>query len=451
MSNDPRPDSDPPYAWAMLPVAMLMQIGTSPGQTFGVALFNEPIRESLGLSHTELTGAYLVASALAAIPLMWIGRRMDRHGMRVVSIALVTAVALACFAISRASGVVALTACYFLLRAFGQGGLSLAAGNTLGMWFNKRLGLASGIAGVGMSCAIATTPLGFHYLIEQLGWRSAYAAIGTIMLVTLLPLVVVVYRNNHEPDGPDTLDADKPKLPSMTFRETLRTPAYWVASSCAALTGLICTAVFFNLVPLFDRNGFTAVQAAALFPTVAIAMALMQFQGGMLADRLPLRVLMAAAIAALGAGVLVVGFGTTLAAAHAGGVLLGAGQGLMNVTGNTLWPRYFGRAELGAIRSSVWTATVASCSVGPFLMGATLDLTGSYAAPLLLFGGAALFASAAAIVWGAPPVATRVQQTPCGARPLEQPPTAANSEIAAAASVPGSGTASDGCPVSVAP
>jgi MFS family permease len=388
----------------MLPLAILMQLGTSPGQTFGVSLFNEPIRESLGLSHTELTGAYMIASALAAVPLMWLGRRMDRHGLRSVSLLLVAVVAASCFAISQVQGIIGLTLAFFLLRAFGQGGLSMASGNTLGMWFSRRLGLASGVAGIGAACGVAVTPFVYNALIQHFGWRSAYAVIGGVLLLALLPLMWLTYRNNLEAmaGGPAT-GARPVGGRSFTLREALRTPAYWVATASAALTGLICTALFFNLDPMLARNGLTSAHAAAAFPWIASAMALMQLNGGMLADRVPLRVLMAVAMALLGGGVLVMGEATSPLVVYAGGVMLGAGQGLMAVTGNTLWPRYFGRRELGSIRSSVWTVTVAACSIGPFIMGLTFDLTGDYGPSLWFFVALAAVTSAATFVWGGRP------------------------------------------------
>ncbi len=406
-------DGDPPYAWAMLPLAILMQLGTSPGQTFGVSLFNEPIRESLGLSHTELTGAYMIASALAAVPLMWLGRRMDRNGLRTVSLLLVAVVATACFVISQVQGIISLTLAFFLLRAFGQGGLSMASGNTLGMWFSRRLGLASGVAGIGAACGVAVTPLVYNSLIQYFGWREAYAVIGGVLLLVLLPLMWLTYRNNVEAMAvtPSAV-ARHTTGRSFTLREALQTPAYWAATACAALTGLLCTALFFNLDPMLTRNGLTSAHAAAAFPWIAGAMALMQLNGGMLADRVPLRVLMAVAMALLGGGLLVVGQATTPLAVYSGGVLVGAGQGMIGVTGNTLWPRYFGRRELGSIRSSVWTITVAACSVGPFIMGLTFDLTGSYDPSLWLFVALAALTSAATLVWGGPPEVAEAPQ-PC--------------------------------------
>ncbi|MCO6047826.1 MFS transporter [Aeoliella sp. ICT_H6.2] len=408
-------NNDPRYAWVMLPLAMMMQIGTSPGQTFGVSVFKEQIRQSLGLSETQLATAYLVASLLAAVPLMTIGRRMDRHGLRLVSIALVTMVGVACMVVASATSLLAITIGFLMLRTFGQGGLSMAAGNTLGMWFNRRLGLASGIAGVGMSGAIAVMPMAYLYLIHSVGWRTAYTAIGLGTIAVLLPALLLFYRNSPAVDDDETTEASSAQLaamglapaPSFTLREAMRTPAYWIASICTALMGMICTAVIFNLVTIFERHGMTATQAASIFPVMAIAMAMMQVNGGLLADRLPLRWLLAAAMAALAGGITFMGNVDSMLMAQIGAAMLGWGQGMMAVTGNTLWPRFFGRRHLGSIRSSVWTATVASCSIGPFIMGATMDLTGSYAPAIWLFVSLLAVAAVAAAIAAKRPVVSQ--------------------------------------------
>lgn len=45
--------------------------------------------------------------------------------------------------------------------------------------------------------------------------------------------------------------------------------------------------------------------------------------------------------------------------------------------------RYFGRAHLGKIRGSVWTAAVAGSSIGPILMGVAYDRTGDFRLALI--------------------------------------------------------------------
>jgi hypothetical protein len=81
---------------------------------------------------------------------------------------------------------------------------------------------------------------------------------------------------------------------------------------------------------------------------------------------------------------------------------MGIAQGLFGVTNSTVWVRYYGRAHLGRIRGSVALAMVAGSSAGPFIMGATYDLTGGYQLSLMLFI-AILLPLALATLWASPP------------------------------------------------
>ena len=52
----------------MLPIIMIVQIATSPGQTFGISVFNPYLVESLILTQSELSGAYMMGTLLASLP-----------------------------------------------------------------------------------------------------------------------------------------------------------------------------------------------------------------------------------------------------------------------------------------------------------------------------------------------------------------------------------------------
>ena len=78
------------YGWIMLPLSMGTLIASSPGQTFGISIFNEPMRSSLGLSHGQLAAAYMLGTLLGAIPITYIGRQMDRYGLRRTMLAVVS-------------------------------------------------------------------------------------------------------------------------------------------------------------------------------------------------------------------------------------------------------------------------------------------------------------------------------------------------------------------------
>ncbi|MDP6721914.1 MAG: MFS transporter, partial [Pirellulaceae bacterium] len=64
----------------MLAIAMMAAMATSPGQTYGVAVFNPSLRETLQLSESQLSFAYLLGTLLACLPQTIFGSLMDRYG-----------------------------------------------------------------------------------------------------------------------------------------------------------------------------------------------------------------------------------------------------------------------------------------------------------------------------------------------------------------------------------
>ena len=111
------------YGWLMVPAVMLISICTSPGQTYGVAVFNPYLREALGLSNSELSGAYMAGTVLASLPLTYIGALMDRYGPRCTLMGVVFVFGITCFGVTQVSGLFTLFIAFFFLRLLGQGSM----------------------------------------------------------------------------------------------------------------------------------------------------------------------------------------------------------------------------------------------------------------------------------------------------------------------------------------
>ncbi|MEK6233094.1 MAG: MFS transporter [Planctomycetales bacterium] len=430
--GDAKPAAGWYYGWVMLPLVSVMQICTAPGQTFGISVFNPYLRESLQLSHTELASAYLLASCAAAFSLSVIGWLSDRVGLRLTSMGMVVFLGAACAAISQASGIVTLTLSFWMLRSFGQGGLSLTAQNGLAMWFSRRLGLAAGLAGLGMAAGFALVPKLFLAMIREFDWRNAYLILAAFNWVVLLPAVAILFRNRPEDVGQqidgDVIETSPPKSQQQNqptakasapprIEETpereldlaaaCKTRAYWIAMAITMLWGMIGTGIVFNMEPLFTWRGLTEANAVAAFMPIAGGMAIMQLIGGVLADRVPLNRLLATSAAGMCVAVCAAGTMHSVATAHLFALMLGGSQGLLGAANATLWPRYFGRRNLGAIRGSIFTATVGSCSVGPIVMAASFDYLGGYGPALIVFAALLALASLAGLFATPPRIPAR--------------------------------------------
>ena len=249
------------YGWVMLPIAILAQAATSPGQTFGVSIFNPSLRAALNISHSQLTGAYMFGTLLAAIPQPFIGAQMDRLGIRRIMTWATLLLGVACIFMSQVQSLVMLFLAFFLLRLFGQGALSLLASNIPAMWFHEKLGRVSGMINLGFSGSTAILPPLILGLIHQYGWRWAYAGLGFAVWILLLPLLLIFFRNRPEDvkqllDGIQTESQRNSKLTASPFlaldlKAAQRTPAYWIMMILTTIWAMIATGIFFNIIPIF--------------------------------------------------------------------------------------------------------------------------------------------------------------------------------------------------------
>ncbi|MFN3148933.1 MFS transporter [Bremerella sp.] len=427
------------YGWVMLGVAMVAQYCTSPGQTYGVALFNKHIATSLAtetfkaahpgqevvltkeLIDAEIvtvTTAYLWGTILAAFPVPWIGALADRWGLRKTITMVIVLFGLACMFMSQVEGPYALFVAFLAIRTLGQGSLTLLATNTADMWFQRKLGFANGIRNLSAPIAFATFPVITIALINAFGWQQAYFALGVGVWAIMFPLLVFVFRNHPEeigqlPDGekrsPRAGNESESRgsffmMPQLTLGEAFLERSFWIVLSFMTMWAMIGTALMFMVIPYVESRGLTEEDAQVVFWTMAVSMASCQFFGGILADYFKLNYLLVAGAVLLGSGVLVYLSIDSVWMAGAYGLTFGVAQGVSAAGSNSLLARYFGRAHLGKIKGFQMMSIVGGSAAGPFLMSQGKELLGSYDAVLMLFA-TMLFVQAVACFFATPPAA----------------------------------------------
>ena len=382
------------YGWIILPVVLAIQVASSPGQTFGVSIFNPYIRAELELSHSEISGAYMLGTLLAALPMVYVGTLMDRHGPRRVLAGVVTLFGLTCVGVSQVSGLFTVFVSFLFLRMLAQGSMGMLNINAVAMWFNKRLGLAIGIVSTGSALSIGTVPAFNHWLIQIVGWRWAYAFLGIGVVCVILPLLAFVFRNRPEdvgqkPDGlcSDALDASGApvveKAHDLAF--AIRTRAYWIMAIAVALPSMIITGIHFHAVQIYRDIGMTETDVVGMFSVFAAAVAISMLLGGLMADRFRPNLLLSGSFVGISLGIWLLTQVSSPSNSAFFAVSLGTGQGIFMAVRPTIWVRYYGRAHLGKIRGTLKTVEVAASSTGPLLMGAAHDLFGSYNDILIVF------------------------------------------------------------------
>ncbi|MGB3542195.1 MFS transporter, partial [Rubrivirga sp.] len=359
------------FGWPVTVAAAVAMACTLPGQTAGVSLFIDSFIDDLEVSRSAVALAYTGATVGSALVLPWVGRALDRWGPRRGVVVIAALFAVACVAMGQARGLATLAVGFFLLRALGQGALSLAAVHVVNLWFVKRRGVAVGVMGLGMAAAITFVPGLIERGIGTVGWRETYAWLGVAVAVVLLPVGATFFRRHPESYGllPDGLTGDDaPPERSVALEDARRTGTFWLLTAGLASTSCIGTALLFHHVDVMGAGGLSRADAALLFVPYGVVTAASSLGAGAVLDQIgPGRVLgvSLALFASMTASVPLV---DSTAGVWAYGVVFGLVQGAQGNVGGSAYAFFFGRRHIGAIKGFTRTVFVAATAVGPPLV-----------------------------------------------------------------------------------
>jgi MFS family permease len=370
------------YGWPMLAVAGLAMFASGPGQSHTFSVFITPIGEALGITTTAVSSAYAVATLVAAFGLAYVGRLVDRFGVRLVLLVVASLFGLAQVGFGAVGNLALLALGFAALRFLGQGSLMLCSANLVSQWFSRKRGFALSLMGLGFAATMAAHPPLAQWLIDHVGWREAWIWLGIITWLLLLPPIILLVQDKPEDLG---LEPDGDPSPAAAGGEALRTGAFWIIALSLATLSMLVTGLFFHQVSIFASLGLGAQLAASIFPISAITMVLTMPVVGRLLDRLPTQPVFACGMLTMSAAMVVLAFVEGLTSAIVYAVVFGVANAVIHTHMTFLWPRFFGRRHLGSIQGMAQTIGVLGASLGPLPLGVAYDLFGSYEGALWLF------------------------------------------------------------------
>lgn len=368
-----------------LAAGFLLALGSSFGQTFFISIFADPIRAAFGLSHGAWGALYMLGTLASAATLIQLGRRADTADPRRLAAIIALALGAVCMAMAGAWSVWALPILIFGLRLCGQGLMSHLSQTLTARWFVATRGRALAIVSFGYPVGEAIMPLMAVALIQGLGWRASWLVAGLIMLLGLAPLLWVLLAKERTPAGTEA--AEPPALGlgdrHWTRGQAVRSRAFWLIAPALLSPSFIVTVVFFFPALIASSKGWTLEAWAASYSIYALTSVVASFAGGYAIDRFDARAMlpfyqlpMAAALGALFLAEGVAGMAVTMA-------LLGCTSGIVATTHSALLAELFGAKHLGAIKAMGHAVMVVGSALGPFVVGALLDLGLSFAAQSL--------------------------------------------------------------------
>jgi MFS family permease len=377
--------------WVVFGSLLGLTVGNGPIVFFTFGLFLGPVTSEFHWDRATFASSLFMGHTLGALAFPFMGRAIDRYGIRPVTLTSIVLFALSTAAISltppNPAVFIALSGLCGLISA-GQAPPGYA--KAVSAWFDERRGLALGIAMTGIGIGATLVPQFARVVIGSYGWRGGYVALGILTLVVAFPAVALFVR---EPQAGDRNDSQEATRLGVTLAEALRSPGFWLLAIPVFLVVTTINGIVGHLVPLLTDRGFDVRQATATLSAVGLSTIAGRLVAGYLLDRF-FAPLVAAGLflLPLGAVVLLISGAATPAPAVAAAAL-GFGLGAEVDVIGFLVSRYFGLRAYGQIYGTLFAIFTIGTGFGPVLMALSFDVTRSYNVTLTTFAVALVCAS----------------------------------------------------------
>ncbi|MBI2166340.1 MAG: MFS transporter [Chloroflexi bacterium] len=384
------------YGWVIVGVTFLAYfVIASQTQVIGVLI--EPMTRSTGWTKSQLIGAYSLASVIAGLAGPFIGPLLDRYGTR-WPMALAAGVGGAVLlSVSQVTSLWQFYILYGVLFGLLRSALAeLPVGTALANWFIKKRGRAFALTMTGLPAGgAALVPL-VHFTISLYDWQAAWVLMAFLMWLFLaLPAALFMRRRPEDmgllPDGAepttDSPSAASSTVPSpateehsFTLREALHTRAFWLVLLAATLgTAMAGPVVSIFLVPYLMTKGLTPDAAARAYSVFALGWVAARFLWGYLAERFHVRYVFALYTFSIASATVLLmasppSTGLTIPVLALLGLTMGGG----GIAGNLIWPNYFGRRSIGAIRGVTTPFWAFGFALAPLLVAYLYDRSQTY-------------------------------------------------------------------------
>lgn len=369
--------------------AVGLAFGPSVLQYMTLGVFTPYLRRDFAwsLSQISLAATLLAIMTMIASPLQ--GLLVDRFGARRIILTSLPLFGLGYAALSLMTGSLSqFYVIWALLPLLGLGLWPASWVKATSSWFERRLGLAIGIATTGIGIGAMVFPVVIHALAEAVGWRSAFAAIGLASILVAWPTSFLFVRDGVVKAAATIADGrhDAPA----------RRSTFWLLLGAFALLGAYSVAILIHLVTILEGNGVARPTAIVAQSALGGFMILGRLGSGYIVDRIAVRFVVPAfavaavlALAGLAAGA--TGAGAILAAAFAG-LLIGAE---IDVLGFVV-KRYFGLRRYGTLYGILFAVFQLGGAIGVLALARMREASGSYMGGLV---GLAIACSGAAILF----------------------------------------------------
>ena len=390
------------YGWVVVGAFFIVGV-TLVGILLSFGVFFESIESAFHLSRAETSAVSSANLLLAGVCAFFAGWALDRYGPRIVVLLMGLFTGLSLLLTSQTGSLWQLFITYSLLLAMGAGATYVVRMSTVSRWFDKKRGLALGLAGLGVGLGPLFMAPFATYLISNFSWRTAYIVIGLIAWLIVIPLSRLLKRDPYEigalPDGVKSGSNDMGeeeggmRLSGLSLPQVFRTRSFWLAIFIWLLNASSVFLVMTHLVRHARDISLSPMEAATVLSLLGGAAIVGGMLVGIASDRIGRKVA-AISCALLQAGAMVwLIWAQDLWMLYLFALVYGFAFSGMSLAMAALIGDTFGLGRIGAILGLLEIGWGIGAAIGSVMGGLIFDARGSYSLAFLLGAVAMLIAT----------------------------------------------------------
>jgi MFS family permease len=377
------------YGWRIVAVAFLTHCLNVGCVFYSFGVFFTPLIQEFGWTRAQISWGFSSVSIVGALWSPFVGRLVDRHGPRPSQLFGALVLGGTFMLLSTVHSLLQYYLLMALMVSLGSTALGpIPSNSAVAGWFLRRRGRALGFATAGISMGgVIFVPLA-QTLITHLGWRQAFVALGALVIgIGLAPIAFVMRkppaelppeermpRGGGEGDSGLAFEIEH----SVTARDAVRDPNFWLIAVAFSLTVMGLSAVLLHQMPLLMDVGVTPAHAALALGATAGVGVVGKLGFGALLERVEQRRVIVGCFLAQAAGLLLLPFARIPALLVLYVLVYGYAMGGNATLQATVLGDCFGRRHYGAIAGRMGPIIVFSQAVAVPLVGWLRDRTGSY-------------------------------------------------------------------------
>jgi MFS family permease len=375
------------YGWLVVAAAFgVTFVGFGSAYTFSA--FVGSLQRDFGASRGSVSLVFSLAGFLYFGLGIVSGPLADRFGSRRLALAGMILIGLGLAAASAARSLLEVYAAYGLGVGLGVGCAYVPAVGAVQRWFVRRRGFASGLAVSGIGVGTLVMPPLASFLIESLGWRGAYLALGALATIVGGGLALLLENDPRDrglgPDG-DPLQAGAQAIrpPGASVREAIRSRRFISLYVACLICSFGVFVPFVHLVPYAGDHGVAPASAVLLLGVIGVGSTAGRFFLGGLADRMGRQLSLLLMFVGMAFALAIWMVSTTIWSLAVFAFVYGVFYGGWVAVLPAVVMDYFGGRNVSGIIGILYTSVAFGTLIGPSAAGFAFDLSHSYTLPIL--------------------------------------------------------------------